>query len=59
MSRDVAYVALGSNLGDRDEHLARARQAIAMIPRTRIIASSMVEETWSALSPAGSRAILS
>ena len=45
MSRDVAYVALGSNLGDRDEHLARARQAIAMIPRTRIIASSMVEET--------------
>jgi len=45
VSRDVAYVALGSNLGDRDEHLARARQAIAMIPRTRIIASSMVEET--------------
>ena len=45
MSRDVAYVALGSNLGDRDEHLARARAAIAAIPRTRVIAVSLVEET--------------
>ena len=57
MSRDVAYVALGSNLGDRDEHLARARQAIAMIPRTRIIASSMVEET-SPIGPVGQGAYL-
>ena len=45
MSRDVAYVALGSNLGDRDLHLARAREAIAAIPRTRVIATSAVEET--------------
>lgn len=45
MSRDVAYVALGSNLGDRDQHLARAREAIAAIPRTRLIAASVVEET--------------
>jgi 2-amino-4-hydroxy-6-hydroxymethyldihydropteridine diphosphokinase len=45
VSRDVAYVALGSNLGDRDLHLARAREAIAAIPRTRVIATSAVEET--------------
>ena len=45
MSRDVAYVALGSNVGDRDLHLARAREALAAIPRTRVIATSAVEET--------------
>ena len=45
MTRDVAYVALGSNLGDRDLHLARARDALAAIPRTRVIATSAVEET--------------
>jgi len=45
VSRDVAYVALGSNLGDRDLHLARAREALAAIPRTRVIATSAVEET--------------
>ena len=44
-SRDVAYVALGSNLGDRDEHLAHARRALSEIPRTRVLASSAVEET--------------
>lgn len=43
--RDVAYVALGSNLGDRDAHLARARDAIARLPDTRIVAASRVEET--------------
>jgi len=45
VTRDVAYVALGSNLGDRDLHLARARDALAAIPRTRVIATSAVEET--------------
>ncbi|HEY2375386.1 MAG TPA: 2-amino-4-hydroxy-6-hydroxymethyldihydropteridine diphosphokinase [Gemmatimonadaceae bacterium] len=45
MSRDIAYVALGSNLGDRDERLASARRALAAIPGTRVIASSAVEET--------------
>jgi len=45
VTRDVAYVALGSNLGDRDLHLARAREALAAIPRTRVIATSAVEET--------------
>jgi 2-amino-4-hydroxy-6-hydroxymethyldihydropteridine diphosphokinase len=42
---DVAYVALGSNLGDRDAHLTTARQAIAAIPRSRVIAESVIEET--------------
>lgn len=42
---DVAYVALGSNLGDRHEHLARARAALATIPETLIIAESSIEET--------------
>jgi len=44
-ARDIAYIALGSNLGDRHAYLARAREAIAAIPATRIIAESTVEET--------------
>lgn len=43
--RDIAYVALGSNLGDRAEHLAVARDAIARLPRTTVLAASDVEET--------------
>lgn len=43
--RDVAYIALGSNLGDRDAHLARARAAIGALPGTRLLAESAVEET--------------
>lgn len=43
--RDVAYVALGSNLGDREEYLARARAAIDQIPQTRIVRTSSIEET--------------
>ena len=39
------YVALGSNLGDRESHLAHARARIAALPRTRVIAASRVEET--------------
>ena len=45
MPTDVAFVALGSNLGDRDTHLARARRALADVPRTRVLAESTVEET--------------
>ena len=40
-----AYVALGSNLGDRAAHLAAARAALAALPRTRLVAASGVEET--------------
>ena len=43
--RDVAYIALGSNLGDRDSHLRFARDEIARIPDTRIVAASDIEET--------------
>jgi 2-amino-4-hydroxy-6-hydroxymethyldihydropteridine diphosphokinase len=43
--RERAYIALGSNLGDREEHLAAARAALAALPRTRLVAASRVEET--------------
>jgi dihydroneopterin aldolase/2-amino-4-hydroxy-6-hydroxymethyldihydropteridine diphosphokinase len=43
--RDVAYIALGSNLGDRNTHLATARAEIAMIPGSRVVAASSIEET--------------
>ncbi len=40
-----AYVALGSNLGDRAAHLAAARAGLAALPGTRLVAASRVEET--------------
>jgi 2-amino-4-hydroxy-6-hydroxymethyldihydropteridine diphosphokinase len=43
--KDVAYIALGSNLGEREVFLADARAAIRLLDRTRIIAESDVEET--------------
>ncbi|MGK2934116.1 MAG: 2-amino-4-hydroxy-6-hydroxymethyldihydropteridine diphosphokinase [Gemmatimonadaceae bacterium] len=42
---DLAFIALGSNVGDRDKHLASARRAIAALPDTFIVAESDVEET--------------
>jgi 2-amino-4-hydroxy-6-hydroxymethyldihydropteridine diphosphokinase len=42
---DVAYIALGSNLGNRELALSRARAAIAAIRDTRLIAVTDVEET--------------
>jgi 2-amino-4-hydroxy-6-hydroxymethyldihydropteridine diphosphokinase len=44
-ARERAYVALGSNLGDRAGHLAAARAALAALPNTRVVAESRVEET--------------
>jgi len=38
-------VALGSNMGDREAHLAQARARLAALPRTRWLKSSRVEET--------------
>ena len=42
---DLAFIAVGSNVGDRDKHLAAARRAIAALPDTFIVAESDVEET--------------
>ena len=39
------HVALGSNVGDREAHLAHARARLAALPRTRLVATSAVEET--------------
>jgi len=38
-------IALGSNVGARESHLAAARAAISVLPGTRLIAASRVEET--------------
>jgi 2-amino-4-hydroxy-6-hydroxymethyldihydropteridine diphosphokinase len=43
--RDVAYIALGSNLGDREHHLAAARRAIETLPKSRLLAVTPAEET--------------
>jgi 2-amino-4-hydroxy-6-hydroxymethyldihydropteridine diphosphokinase len=43
--RDLAFIALGSNLGDRAAYLSRARAALAALPRSRVLATSVVEET--------------
>ena len=41
----AAFVALGSNLGDRSGHLAHALSALAELPSTTLVASSAVRET--------------
>jgi 2-amino-4-hydroxy-6-hydroxymethyldihydropteridine diphosphokinase len=43
--RDVAYVALGSNLGDRHALLAGARAALRTLPESRLLAESSIDET--------------
>lgn len=55
--RDVAYIALGSNLGDRAALLAAARAALAALPGSRLLAESAVDET-EPLGPAGQGAYL-
>ncbi|HEY6224466.1 MAG TPA: 2-amino-4-hydroxy-6-hydroxymethyldihydropteridine diphosphokinase [Gemmatimonadales bacterium] len=39
------YVALGSNLGDREAHLAHARLRLSTLRRTHLVAASSIEET--------------
>jgi 2-amino-4-hydroxy-6-hydroxymethyldihydropteridine diphosphokinase len=41
----VAYIALGSNLGAREEYLANARALLRALPGSRLLAESVVEET--------------
>ena len=43
--RDVAYIALGSNLGQREVFLAQARRAIAALANTRVLGQTEAEET--------------
>jgi len=43
--RDVAYIALGSNLGQREVFLAQARRAIAGLATTRVLGLTDAEET--------------
>ncbi len=41
----IAYIGLGSNIGDRSAYLKAARDAIAALNDTFIVAASDVEET--------------
>lgn len=41
----IAFVALGSNLGDRHAHLAAALAALAVLPGSRLLATSATYET--------------
>jgi 2-amino-4-hydroxy-6-hydroxymethyldihydropteridine diphosphokinase len=43
--RDLAFIALGSNLGDREQLLASARDALGKLPGSRIVGQSSTEET--------------
>jgi 2-amino-4-hydroxy-6-hydroxymethyldihydropteridine diphosphokinase len=43
--KDIAYVALGSNLGQREVFLAKARDAIAQLAGTRVLGQTEVLET--------------
>ena len=43
--KDVAYIAIGSNLGQREVFLAMARRAISALPKTRVLAQTDAEET--------------
>lgn len=43
--KDVAYIALGSNLGQREVFLAEAKRRIAALPQTQVLGETDVEET--------------
>ena len=43
--KDVAYIALGSNLGQREVFLAQGRRAIAALAKTRMVGQTEAEET--------------
>jgi 2-amino-4-hydroxy-6-hydroxymethyldihydropteridine diphosphokinase len=42
---DLAYVALGSNMGDRARFLSLGRERLSRLPNTRLLAESSIEET--------------
>jgi 2-amino-4-hydroxy-6-hydroxymethyldihydropteridine diphosphokinase len=43
--RGIAYIALGSNVGAREQYLTNARALIAALPGSRILAETTIEET--------------
>ena len=45
MTPEWAFVSLGSNVGDRDAHLALARRRLAALPGTTLVRATEVEET--------------
>jgi 2-amino-4-hydroxy-6-hydroxymethyldihydropteridine diphosphokinase len=45
VTAERVYVALGSNVGEREAHLAHARTRLAGLPGTRVVAASSIEET--------------
>lgn len=45
MTPEWALVALGSNVGDRDAYLTHARDRLAGLPGTTLVAATEVEET--------------
>jgi 2-amino-4-hydroxy-6-hydroxymethyldihydropteridine diphosphokinase len=49
--REVAFIALGANLGDRSANLSAARNALTLLSGVELLAASSVEETV----PLGSR----
>jgi 2-amino-4-hydroxy-6-hydroxymethyldihydropteridine diphosphokinase len=44
---EIAFVALGSNLGDRAAYLGAARSALSLVPTVELVAASRIEETAS------------
>ena len=42
---ELAFVALGSNVGDREAHLESAREHLAKLPNTSLAAESTIAET--------------
>jgi 2-amino-4-hydroxy-6-hydroxymethyldihydropteridine diphosphokinase len=44
-AKELVFVALGSNLGDRAAYLAAARAALDALPGTAVVAASDIEET--------------
>jgi 2-amino-4-hydroxy-6-hydroxymethyldihydropteridine diphosphokinase len=42
---EVAFIALGSNLGDRRAQLAQARVALSLLPGSRLSAIGSIDET--------------
>ena len=45
MTPEWAFVALGSNIGDRNASLELARERLAALPGTAVAAASAIEET--------------